>query len=760
MQFIRSLTKSKFKDFYGLYYSFAHYLYSTFEDNTILDTAQAKTNFVKKLSQLQQIQTEKTQNEDLSQPIKGSSVVRDRNWNQEKNLDFNSDYDYELNLIIQIFIQTGLISNENSEPNKPNVLTLSPSWRPIISHISNSVKFYNEQQQQQQQQQQQLSTSNNQTLQQNSLLTTGNERTRQSRTISMLGQLVLNELRNGSNTREAISKNTGFARQRICTVLSVFKAIGLVEAYGTRRNLKIKLNKKQERFLPQFPIYLKQLLKLKQKKRKLADSIQLLFEKLNKDTIPNEQQTQINQILKLVKLVKLNKNFIKKKNEIEKEKQFLSNNNQQFKKHSTSDMMQRKRKRKKKYKLKTKNMTVILNDIPFIEEKPINNENNNDSIKNKKKKFKIYIGRNKHKQFSENNNNIINTKNNQNTTGNNKEDNDNNRLNDKQIKKDKIKKKNENENENENVNNTNQTTNQNDYYMSPEQEKQFNDCLERMFNKKQNSLNPKNNYKNVDSIQNSKKYKRKLKSPLQEFADLSTLIQNQVYPNSPKIDESNQNKFIRTTPLSYMNFNSNILNYINIQNQSSNENNNKIKQNQDYFTSPPLPLTISPFTSIDSKNSISPYQPSGSGMNMGLNMGMDMRMDLNSTKSPFHLLSSPLLFPMTRLSPHSSFPFNNNKNKTKKNSNINNNTNKHNTLNQNTQNHQIHSLNNNLEESKKQKTTLTPSSTSQNSTTPNTKLNLNQERKRKEEKISKNQLSNPYFQKKEVTDIKQFFGLN
>jgi len=52
---------------------------------------------------------------------------------------------------------------------------------------------------------------------------------RASRSISSLCYKIINELKTKPQSRDELANSTKFARQRVCTVLSVFKAIGLIK---------------------------------------------------------------------------------------------------------------------------------------------------------------------------------------------------------------------------------------------------------------------------------------------------------------------------------------------------------------------------------------------------------------------------------------------------------------------------------------------------------------------------------------------------
>lgn len=80
---------------------------------------------------------------------------------------------------------------------------------------------------------------------------------RASRTISELCRLIREELTvNGPLTRDELAKRTEFSRQRICTVLSVYKAIGLINEAPERKiglQISVKWNSKQELVLQNLP---------------------------------------------------------------------------------------------------------------------------------------------------------------------------------------------------------------------------------------------------------------------------------------------------------------------------------------------------------------------------------------------------------------------------------------------------------------------------------------------------------------------------
>jgi len=99
----------------------------------------------------------------------------------------------------------------------------------------------------------------------------GTHSDRASRNIAHLCTRIAEELRKRPQTRDELSNSTGFARQRICTVISVFKAIGLVNIRdsNTRRS-EIEWNEEQAQVLPQASVYTSKLLELRANNAQLS----------------------------------------------------------------------------------------------------------------------------------------------------------------------------------------------------------------------------------------------------------------------------------------------------------------------------------------------------------------------------------------------------------------------------------------------------------------------------------------------------------
>ncbi|KAJ3433049.1 hypothetical protein M0812_21999 [Anaeramoeba flamelloides] len=220
-------------DFIGLHFAFAIYLYDKYEDDAFINAQKIQEDFKATL------------------PLWITKRLKN-----------------ELSDLVQIFIQTHLLSNDKSTKNE-QILQLNKSWRPIVGSIKyrNKIKSFGDLSQQEQKEIQQLKKSS---------------ALRQSKTISMLSVLVLNELRNGIISRDLISQNTGFARQRICTVLSVFKSLGIVKETGTRRKLRVILNEKKLGNISNIYEQTKTIRNLREEKKKLLEKVKKLLNQLEK----------------------------------------------------------------------------------------------------------------------------------------------------------------------------------------------------------------------------------------------------------------------------------------------------------------------------------------------------------------------------------------------------------------------------------------------------------------------------------------------
>ncbi|KAJ3429285.1 hypothetical protein M0812_24630 [Anaeramoeba flamelloides] len=103
---------------------------------------------------------------------------------------------------------------------------------------------------------------------------------RANRTIGVLGFSISKMLQNEPCTREMIESGTGFSRQRICTVLSIYKSINLIS--DDQSNSYLYWNHGNGEALSEGKQYIRNVLLLRKKKRELAQRVLQLSKKMNK----------------------------------------------------------------------------------------------------------------------------------------------------------------------------------------------------------------------------------------------------------------------------------------------------------------------------------------------------------------------------------------------------------------------------------------------------------------------------------------------
>ncbi|KAJ4458022.1 hypothetical protein PAPYR_6280 [Paratrimastix pyriformis] len=135
---------------------------------------------------------------------------------------------------------------------------------------------------------------------------------RSSRNIALLCQSLVKVLSEGPQTRDALASITGFARQRVCTVLSVYKALGLIRESqrriinahpggGTRPNWKqggaIEWNEPQVRMLQHICFYQRKLIEIRRQRRILraeeARFLQLVKKRYQVSQNPDAKRPEV-----------------------------------------------------------------------------------------------------------------------------------------------------------------------------------------------------------------------------------------------------------------------------------------------------------------------------------------------------------------------------------------------------------------------------------------------------------------------------------
>ncbi|KAJ6254639.1 cell wall integrity/stress response component-like protein [Anaeramoeba flamelloides] len=126
------------------------------------------------------------------------------------------------------------------------------------------------------------------------------ENTRANRTIGVLGFRLTKLLQTKPYSREDLAEKTEFSKQRVCTVLSIYKLLNLV-VEDMNENL-LYWNSEQSLLIPDLQKYLKNLIFAKNYRRKLAKKVLYLSKKLGeKYEKRTESQTKCRDVVELIK---------------------------------------------------------------------------------------------------------------------------------------------------------------------------------------------------------------------------------------------------------------------------------------------------------------------------------------------------------------------------------------------------------------------------------------------------------------------------
>ncbi|KAJ6235282.1 hypothetical protein M0813_28724 [Anaeramoeba flamelloides] len=99
-----------------------------------------------------------------------------------------------------------------------------------------------------------------------------------TRTIGLLGFKILQNLREGPKSRESLSKLTGFSKQRVCTVLGIYKLLRLVTE--NEEKALFYWNATQGNLIPKAAPYCRDIYKARKIRQQLALKVQELTGKL------------------------------------------------------------------------------------------------------------------------------------------------------------------------------------------------------------------------------------------------------------------------------------------------------------------------------------------------------------------------------------------------------------------------------------------------------------------------------------------------
>ncbi|KAJ6253605.1 adenylate cyclase [Anaeramoeba flamelloides] len=171
-------------------------------------------------------------------------------------------------LITNIYIQNGIIVYQQSKNKDSLMYTLSPLWKGNFEKMAGTSFSH-------------FWQKNDQT-----------QKSRRTKAIGTLGYMTFVQLKRGFTHRNEIAENTGFNKQRICVVLSIFKGSGIVKG-GKEKRGSLIFRKKVVEILPYLSEYNKKAIKLRQQRRELIEKGNLLFQKLQ-ERLNQEKELAVN----------------------------------------------------------------------------------------------------------------------------------------------------------------------------------------------------------------------------------------------------------------------------------------------------------------------------------------------------------------------------------------------------------------------------------------------------------------------------------
>ncbi|KAJ6227464.1 phd zinc finger-containing protein-related [Anaeramoeba flamelloides] len=192
-----------------------------------------------------------------------SKLFLERKQQQQKQQNETStSFRRNLKRIQKLFIQNGVVFNPQKKKKSKRNTTfekyfLSASWSNVF------------------QSQEEKKQAN-----ENSEFTLKMENSRSNRTIGVLGFKLLKLLKEKPLTSEALTNLTQFSKQRVCTVLSIYKLLSLV-TLDQETNL-YSWNEEQACVLPEIKKYFDDLVAARNARRLLAQKVLMLTERLSK----------------------------------------------------------------------------------------------------------------------------------------------------------------------------------------------------------------------------------------------------------------------------------------------------------------------------------------------------------------------------------------------------------------------------------------------------------------------------------------------
>ncbi|KAJ6237534.1 hypothetical protein M0813_27096 [Anaeramoeba flamelloides] len=149
---------------------------------------------------------------------------------------------------------------------------------------------------------------------------------RATRTIGLLGFKIFQNLRKGPLSRENLVIFTGFSKQRVCTVLGIYKLLNLVTENYEKGLLY--WNAQQCNLLPNAAPYCHSICKAKQTRKKLTLKAEELISKLIKRS--RQENVENREAIEKVKILLKKMNLLKTTNLIDLQKKYYSTSEQEL----------------------------------------------------------------------------------------------------------------------------------------------------------------------------------------------------------------------------------------------------------------------------------------------------------------------------------------------------------------------------------------------------------------------------------------------
>ncbi|KAJ3452710.1 myb-like protein x [Anaeramoeba flamelloides] len=321
--------------FYPLVWEYGEFLFSSIELDAVFKLIRMRRKFIKKRfsDQTKSEKDKKTINEKLTKVELMLIQNRVIGCPQEKRRRRRKNQQITINL--------------NIDQSKEKY-TLSPIWRSVfLSDLD---------------QQPNTKSNSNKTEIKNENQKNPKKNTkipRATRTIGLLGFKIFQNLRKGPLSRENLSILTGFSKQRVCTVLGIYKLLNLVTE-NEEKGL-FNWNAQQCNLLPNVAPYCHSVCKAKQTRKQLTLKAEELIAKLIKRS--RQENVENGEAIDKVKILLKKMNLLKTTNLIDLQKKYYSNMEEKLQNKEHDQQEQQGTQEEKDEKVEKQNIDLNKNEI-------------------------------------------------------------------------------------------------------------------------------------------------------------------------------------------------------------------------------------------------------------------------------------------------------------------------------------------------------------------------------------------------------------